>query len=233
MGYKAYIQKYTLLKKEDNSSPIFINDNIIIGNVYVFNNNNNYNIIQLKQSKLVGMIKLYFEYAERKIKNNKIKEGKLLHLVNTQLIQKLKSEYDYTNLENKLNEINEAIQIMDLIIKGNGDCSKLLTYKKIYLIIKEIPNEIKNKFNRKNNSNDLNNIELEELQLKTINNEGIMYYDDFELITDDVYNSLFNNKKEDHLIKYYIQINSTKKYLYFSIPEIINFLNAKCHKQFI
>ena len=225
IGYKEYIEKYTLLKKEDYYSPIFIKDNRIAGHIYIFNNDKNYKRIHLRNSKLVGMIKLFFEYAERKIKNNKIKERKL-HLVNNQLIKILKTEYDYDNLVRKLNEINEVKQIMELIKKGNGDYSNLLTYKKIYLIIKELPKEINNKFGKKNKENNLYDFE-EELQLKTINNTNIMYYDDFELIEDNIYNTLFKNKEKDYLNKYYIYINSTKKYLYFSIPEIINKYNEK------
>ena len=145
------------------------------------------------------------------------------HLVNTQLVKKIKNEYDYSNLESKLNEINEVKNIIDSIKKGNNEYSNsLITYKNIYLIMKKLPNEINNKFKKKYPLNDLNDQTLEEVELKTISNTKIIYYDNFELVTDEVYNPLFKNKNKDYLKKYYINFNSTKKYLYFLIPEIIN-----------
>ena len=225
IGYKEYTEKYTILMENDYASPIFLNDNKIIGYTYIYDKNNkNYNNDLLKNDKLVGMIKLYFDYTERKIKSNKIRNMKY-HLVNIQLMKRLRSEYDYPNLENKLNEINEVKKIIDSIKKGNNEYSNsLITYKNIYLIMKKLPNEINNKFKKQYPLNDSNDKTLEEIGLKTVNNNNnkIIYYDNFELITDEIYNLLFKNKNKDYLEKYYINFNSTKKYLYFLIPEIIN-----------
>ena len=221
IGYKTYMEKYTIFNKGDYFSPIFISDNELVGYAYIFNNNKIYKNDWLQNRKLIGIIKLYFYYEERKIKNNEIKTGKY-HLVSSDLIKRLKREYDEHNLEQKLNEINEAREIINLIKKGNNEYSNLLTYKKIYFILKELPNEIKNI----NNSNNYSDYE-EELQLNATKDENIFYYENFELITDDIYNSLFKNKNKDYLNKYYLSVNSTKKYLYFTIPEIINSRNEK------
>ena len=223
-GYKEYTEKYTILRGNDYSSPIFLNDNKIIGYAYIYDKNiKNYNNDLLKNDKLIGMIKLFFDYTERKIKSNKIRNMKY-HLVNTQFIKRLKFEYDYPNLENKLNEIDEVKKIIDSIKReSNEKSNSLITYKNIYLIMKKLPKEINNKFKKQYPLNDLTDKILEEIELKTVNNnKKIIYYDNFELITDEIYNLLFKNKNKDYLGKYYINFNSTKKYLYFLIPEIIN-----------
>ena len=228
-GYKEYTEKYTILRENDYSSPIFLNDNKIIGYAYIYDKNiKNYNNDLLKNDKLIGMIKLFFDYTERKIKSNKIRNMKY-HLVNTQFIKRLKSEYDYPNLENKLNEIDEVKKIIDSIKReSNEKSNSLITYKNIYLIMKNLPKEINNKFKKQYPLNDLTDKTLEEIELKTVNNnKKIIYYDNFELITDEIYNLLFKNKNKDYLGKYYINFNSTKKYLYFLIPEIINSGNGQ------
>ena len=55
----------------------------------------------------------------------------------------------------------------------------------MYLILKELPKNIIKK--NKKNKNNINDFMLEELQLKVINNTNIFYYEDFELINDDIY----------------------------------------------
>ena len=214
------MERYTIFKEEDHSSPIFINDNKYIGYIYIFRNNiNNYNNDLFNNKKLIGFIRLFFYYIERIIKDYKIKNGKY-HLINNQLIKQLKEEYKYENLENKLNKIYEVKQIINSIKEENKEYINELTYKKLYLILKKLPKNIIKK--NKKNKNNINDFMLEELQLKVINNTNIFYYDDFKLINDDIYNLLINNVKKDYLDKYYININSAKKYLYFTIPEIIN-----------
>ena len=116
------------------------------------------------------MIKLYFDYTERKIKSNKIRNMKY-HLVNTQFIKRLKSEYDYPNLESKLNEIDEVKKNIDSIKReSNEKSNSLITYKNIYLIMKKLPKEINNKFKKQYPLNDLTDKTLEEIELKTVNN---------------------------------------------------------------
>jgi hypothetical protein len=209
IGYKDYIEKYTIFNKGDYSSPIFINDNSVIGNTYDISNLNKNNQSDLIKNRiLIAMIKLYFREIDKKISSKKY------HLVNTDLIKKIKSNYDFDNLTNKLNEINESKQITELIKNNGNNFDELLTLKKIYLIIKELPKEIISKFSGKNKSNLSDDFILEESDIKVVDNTNIMYYDNFELISDDIYNLLFNKKNNDYLRKYYLDIFSTKNYLY-------------------
>ena len=90
------------------------------------------------------MLKLYFNYFSKKASSKQLKKGKY-HLVNTNLIKQIKSDYNFSNLESKLNELEEVKQILDLI-KTGSDFDELLTNKRQYMIIKELPNEIIKKF---------------------------------------------------------------------------------------
>ena len=218
IGYKNYIEKYTIFNnKEDYSSPIFINENSVIGFAYDISNINKNNQSDLiKNNILIAMIKLYFSEFNKKISSKKY------YLVNTNLIKKIKSNFDFDNLINKLNEIKESKQIIELIKNNGADYNELLTLKKIYLIMKELSKEIIMKYQGKNKSNLIDDFILEESDIKVIDKTNIMYYDNFELISSDVYNLLFNKKNNDYLSKYYLDIFSTKNYLYFEIPKIIN-----------
>ena len=216
-GYKTYIEKYTIFKNEDYSSPIFINENAVIGYAYNFSNfNKNNQSDLLKNDILLAMIQLYFRDIEKKISSKKY------HLVNTNLIKKIKSNYDFGNLANNLNEINEAKQIIESIKNKGTNFDELLTYKRICLIIKELPNEIITKFQGKNKANIIDDFILEKIDIKVINNTNIMYYDNLELLSDNIYKLLFKKKNNDYLSKYYLEIQTTKKYIYFEIPKFIN-----------
>jgi hypothetical protein len=222
IGYKNYIEKYTLLKKEDYSSPIFLNENRVIGYAYDYSNFNkkDQNDSLLKNDSLIAMLKLYFNYFSKKTSSKQLKKGKY-HLVNTNLIKQIKSDYNFSNLESKLNELEEVKQILDLI-KTGSDFDELLTNKRQYMIIKELPNEIIKKFIGKNKVNIINGFILEEIDISAVENANIMYYDNFELVSDNIYKLLFNRKNEDYLSKYYLDIYSNKQYIYFEIPKIIN-----------
>ena len=225
-GYKTYIEKYTIFKNEDYSSPIFINENSVIGYTYDFSNFNKNNQTDLLNNDiLLAMILFYFRDIEKKISSKKY------HLVNTNLIKKIKSNYDFANLANNLNEINEAKQIIESIKNKGTNFYELLTYKKIYLIIKELPNEIIMKFQGKNKANIIDDFILEEIDIKAINNTNIMYYDNLELLSDNIYKLLFKKKNNDYLSKYYLEIFATEKYLYFEIQKLIN--NDDTQKIFI
>ena len=222
IGYKNYIEKYTLLKKEDYSSPIFLNENRVIGYAYDYSNFNkkDQNDSLLKIDILIAMLKLYFNYFSKKASSKQLKKGKY-HLVNTNLIKQIKSDYNFSNLESKLNELEEVKQILDLI-KTGSDFDELLTNKRQYMIIKELPNEIIKKFIGKNKVNIINGFILEEIDISAVENANIMYYDNFELISDNIYKLLFEKKNKDYLSKYYLDIFSTKKYTYFEIPKLVN-----------
>ena len=222
IGYKNYIEKYTLLKKEDYSSPIFLNENRVIGYAYDYSNFNkkDQNDSLLKNDTLIAMLKLYFNYFSKKASSKQLKKGKY-HLVNTNLIKQIKSDYNFSNLESKLNELEEVKQILDLI-KTGSDFDELLTNKRQYMIIKELPNEIIKKFIGKNKVNIINGFILEEIDISAVENANIMYYDNFELISDNIYKLLFEKKNKDYLSKYYLDIFSTKKYTYFEIPKLVN-----------
>ena len=226
IGYKSYLERYTIFKKEDYSSPIFINDNKNVGYAYNYNNyNNTHNSKYLENFTLISMIKLYFTYEERKIKENTFKNGKY-NLINNQLIKEIKSFYNYSTLENELNNINEAKIIINIIKNENNNINDLLSNKKIHMIIQELSNQILAKFKEKYKEN-INDFIKEEPELKAIDNKYIMYYNDFELIPQNIYNILFKNKNNDYSSNNYINIYSTKKYIYFQLPEIINESNSQ------
>ena len=217
IGYNSYIERFSLFKKEENFSPLFINDDDFIGNVFFYNKNiKNYGN-DIYNPHLMALIKLFFSCSKSKKMLNFFKKRKY-YLINKNLIQKIKEFFNYYELEESLqqnNEINNTIENYDYI-----------TNKKIYLIIKNLSDELKNKFRQKKNININidNDFTLKEIEIKVINNTNLMYYDDFCLLTDEIYNILIKNLSENSI---YVEFYSTDNYIYFKIPDNLNNIENK------
>ena len=66
IGYNSYIERFSLFKKEENFSPLFINDDDFIGNVFFYNKNiKNYGN-DIYNPHLMALIKLFFSCSKSK-----------------------------------------------------------------------------------------------------------------------------------------------------------------------
>ena len=137
------------------------------------------------------MLKLYFYYIKLRTQSISKNNGNFYLLINSDFFRKYKEYYEYPSLENFLSNNNIAQQIVKNI-KENNDY--ILNDKILTLIIKNLPNNINQKFIEKSKYKPkIGNIS-EEPTIKGIPNSELFYYDEFELINEELYYLIFNKK---------------------------------------
>ena len=117
-GIEKYIKNKTFLNENDDIniiSPIFENDNDIIGNCCKYysnkqNYNYNYNKSNFKNENLVKAIEFYFNYREfsKKIKEAKSDEKEYC-LIRSNIMSEIKINYKYKQIKKILDKINFII----------------------------------------------------------------------------------------------------------------------------
>ena len=134
------------------------------------------------------MLKLYFNYIQLKAKSINIKNGSHYLLINGEFFKKYKDYYDYSTLENLLSKNNVSQQVVKNIKENQN---YILNDKMLTIIIKNLSNDINQKFNEKSkNKFQIGNIREEPL-IKSILNPELFYYDEFELIDKELYSLIF------------------------------------------
>ena len=214
-GFENY-KKYYLMFNNDFASPIFNPNDEEIGYAYLYNSQiqdySNYII----NKKLIAIIKLYFNYAKMHSNNNKGRNGKYI-LINQELINAYKKYYLYPQIEQELNNNNFVKQII-FKIKGEwNDFHNIIDDKKISIIIKNYLMNINQQFNFL--PNQIYNIN-EEPKIEEIKGNSYFYYNNFEIIEEDIYSILFNNNNYTNSANYrgcYFE----NSYMYFSLSEYL------------
>ena len=145
-NYQKYIQKHTIFNsKIDNIyiSPIFENENLIIGNLYKYKDKINYNLFQINE-KIIDIILLCINdnKLQNNLSENKTNCGKI-YLANSDWLNKYKTLYNYDKIEKELLNnkkiINEDFKLKELysflIINHINDINcELIIYSPIIII---------------------------------------------------------------------------------------------------
>ena len=216
-GFEQYHNFY-LMFKNDYASPIFNDNNKEIGYAYVYNPNTQDYSNYLLNKKLISFIKYFFNYIKFNLNQNKQKNGRY-YLINKEFISEYKKYYNYILIESILNQIEISNQIIIELSKEENNPNNILNDKKVAIIIKNDLYEINKKFNSMDKII-VTNIR-EEPDIKIIQGTKYYYYDNFELIDEDIYESLFlnynneNNKnnEKNNIRECYFGDN----YLYFAL----------------
>ena len=229
-SYKEYINDF-LLFYNDSTSPIFDEKKIIIGNAFK-------DVSKIKDyskflinTKLVSVVKFYLNCIKLRINSNKLKKGKY-YLINAKYFDKYKQYYDYYNLETILNQNksipNSFLYIIINSLNNNEFDEQIINDKKATIVIKTLLNDYNLKYNEKFNSNNqltINNI-VEEPNVEFVENLLIYYYNEFELISEFLYNSLFekNNQSSNTIqnVNYFTKCKLLNNYIFFEIPKSFN-----------
>ena len=216
-GFSKY-QQYFLLFNNDYTSPIFNKDNSEIGYAYLYSSKITDYSNYIHSTELEAFIKLYFNYAKIHTNNNILRNGKYV-LINPDLINVYKTYYNYANLEQKLNSIPFVQQILSNMKIENGE--KIIDDKKVCIIIKQFLPDMNQNFlsMTKNNKNfKIKNIN-EEPNIENIEGTKYLYYNNFEIIDEDIYELLIKN---DDYAEYanYQECTFENNYMYFNIDDI-------------
>ena len=197
IGYEKYIKTFCVFghkdKTEDYASPIFDQDNKEIGYAFKYHPNVIDYTPYIINEEYKAFLILYFYYLSLGKKSNLI--NKKYFLINEEFMRKYKEYYEYENIIKLFN--NDALfnQVLDNINKGNNNWNDILGDKTINLIIKNLPFDINKKFIEKSKIGFKPNYIKEEPKIKNLQNSEIFYYDEFELIDEELYDILFQPKE--------------------------------------
>ena len=197
IGYDQY-QSCLLFDEKDLVSPIFDQNQNQIGNAYKYNSSikdySKYNIS-------FEIRKIFYLYLNNKIllkkakiiNDNKFKE---YYAINTKWMQKYKEYFNYYEISAILDKSNFIQTTFKNILTNAQNTNFLLSDKLIALLMKEIPkNYIDNFIKRDMRFSSFRAEEMEIPNISHINYNGnntLLYYIDFELISKDIYEYLFN-----------------------------------------
>ena len=199
-GYRIYFNNNLIFKESiDYYSPIFDEEDNILGNSFIFNRTNA--IIDYANLFINNNLKnLVLFYLENKILNKTlmtkdINNFRKYYLIDRTWIEQYKNINEYNNLikalkGNKL-VINEINQIID-------NDKLLITEKKLCSIIKNLPKDINVNYNKKN-FNFINNASIEPI-IETYQfeaNNFFEYFNSFVIISEKIYNKIFGNSQSD------------------------------------
>ena len=232
-NYQKYIQKHTIFNsKIDNIyiSPIFENENLIIGNLYKYKDKINYNLFKINE-KIIDIILLCINdnKLQNNLSENKTNCGKI-YLANSDWLNKYKTLYNYDKIEKELLNNKKII---------NKDFNLKALYS--FLIINHI-NDINCELNKQNiNQNEIeieiniNDIEItplnyynNELQLKQL-----MIYNNFGILDQKIIKFLSFVKYDENtffdfnIISGYLIVHfpSNQNEQYISLLGILNYKN--------
>ena len=217
--YKQYCEKF--LKNENNSIAIFNKSNNIIGNAYILNKKINITGNYPVNEDLNILINYYFLNYRFDFYPDKIIEKKFF-LVNDSFVNYYKKFWKYDNLYTELNKNNLVNQIKN---EFKDDINKNISNENIIEIVKSLPSEIKDIFNKKEAKDKYINHYPCEPNIHTFILDSINYfhYNDLILLNESIYNYLIKKqssiKKET---KNYLQCYIINKYILFPVPDDIN-----------
>ena len=198
IGYDQY-QGYLLFNEGELVSPIFDTNQNLIGNAYKYDltikDYSKYNISF--EIRKIFLLYLNYQILLKKLKiinDNKFKE---YYAVNKNWMQKYKDYYDYDKISAILDQNNFIQMTFNNIITNAQNTNFNLNDKLIALMMKQIPKKFIDEFIKKDRCfSSFRNDEMKIPNISHINYNGnntLMYYIDFELISKDIYEYLFNS----------------------------------------
>ena len=200
---KGYYEltKYHLMFSDDKNntdltSPIFSQNNKEIGYAFKYAPNIKDYTPYIINKEYKTMVKLYFHYLKFHSKSIKHNNGKHYLLINSQYTKIYKDHYDYSILEQELSKNKIVLQAVQNI-KANYEY--VVDDKMMTLIIKNLPTDFNKKFHDKSKFPVQTGNFTEEPNIKYVQNTNLLYYDDFELISSELYSLLF---KKNNLALY-------------------------------
>jgi len=198
-GYSDYTKYSLIFINQDNNidyaSPIMDSDNKEIGYAYKYNPQINDYSPYIINKQYKAILKLYF-YEMSLLTKSINKEDKKYYLMNKEYIQKYKEHYEYYNLEKMFVNNQFFLQVLNMIRQGNNNMNQNLNDKTLTLMIKNAPFAFNKNFIQKSNIYVNTNNISEEPKINHFQNMEIFYYDEFELIDENIYKSLFKNNTE-------------------------------------
>ena len=226
---KNYINELNNINiyQNDYIFPIYSKDNNKkVGVCYKYSYNitdNNYSKFQINKE----LFKIVYLYINNKIINSKLNNKKITNfiphkycLVNSELLNYYKSFYNYNKIKEEINS-NKKIQV--IINKHLNEEMHYNIKKLIYLIIKNLNQNIKNKENQEEKIPNQNNIVPNFIQIKYYDNshqiKQIMVYNNFEILNRDLVRKFLG--KNINIEQLFIECYIINNYIIINFPNKI------------
>jgi hypothetical protein len=187
--------------QNDYYSPIFGQNQNIIGNAFMVNKTSSkvdyQNLFINNNLKTLVLFYLENEILKRTLKTNNINKCRKYYLINTNWLKEFKNIYGYNNL---LNEFAKCGPLLDMVKNLKGDEKLSITEKQLCFLIKSLPLDINMNYNKMQfdfikNAQIEPSSELYQFQ----NNNFLNYYNNFEIISEQIYNRIFGNSQSNDI----------------------------------
>ena len=208
-GLKNFISSFLIFNNQlDYTSPIFNENKKIIGYTFLYNRTNakiNYEDYFINNN-LKNLILFYLEneVLRKTIYTKDINKFRNYYLVSEEWLNEYKKFYNYPIL---LNEFIKSASLNDVKNNIKPDDKLSFTEKRLCRLVKELPLNLNINLNKKKN-NFINNCQEEPnyaiYQYK--NDNHLLYYNNFEIISEDIYNKFFGsnlrlNRQKNNYVK--------------------------------
>ena len=225
-GYENYTKYYLLFIDRNNqidyASPIFDQNNKEIGYAYKYHPNITDYTPYIVNKEFKSILKLYFHYLRLRTRSNI--QDKKYYLINEEYMKKYKEYYEYNNIIKSLYNVPSFKQIISNINNGNNNWDIILSDKNINSIIKNSSLDINKKIYEKSIIGFNKDYIKEEPKIKSVQNSEIFYYDEFEIIDEELYNSLFKSTSE----AIYRTCYFVNEFIFIQIPSELNNKSTSC-----
>jgi hypothetical protein len=187
--------------QNDYYSPIFGQNQNIIGNAFMVNKTSSkvdyQNLFINNNLKTLVLFYLDNEILKRTLKTNNINKCRKYYLINTNWLKEFKNIYGYNNL---LNEFAKCGPLLEMVKNLKGDEKLSITEKQLCFLIKSLPLDINMNYNKMQfdfikNAQIEPSSELYQFQ----NNNFLNYYNNFEIISEQIYNRIFGNSQSNDI----------------------------------
>ena len=220
LGFDKYIKNNTFSQNlKDNISPIFDEKQMILGYAYKYNKKiSDYSNYQTNYNLKI-LINLYICNEQLKIFIESGNEDPhKYYLINKNWLQDYKSYYEFDKIINDV-KTNSIIKNMIKDMKENKNIfNSSINDKILETIVNYMDDKIKNKLNKKDDnkfinyySEEPNNEDFDYIDVHN-NKNTLKYYNNFELVSENIYSALFFQKNKNKNIFNQIEINRNNNY---------------------
>ena len=195
-GSSKFFNSHLIIKeKNDYYSPIFDQNENLIGNAFIIDKNFSghefQNLFINNNLKTLILFYLENEILKKTIKTKNINKFRKYYLINANWLNQFKKLYEFDKL---VKEVSKCPSIINMVKNFKGEEKISFSEKTLCSLIKSLPSDINVSYNKKqfefiNNISIEPNNEIYQFQ----KNNSLYYFNNFEIISGEIYNRIFGN----------------------------------------
>ena len=201
-GSAKFFNNNLIMKgKDDYYSPIFDQNENLIGNEFLINKNissiDYQNLFINNNLKTLVLFYLENEILKKAITTKNINKFRKYYLINADWLKKFKKIYGFEAL---IDNFSKSSLIINMVKDFKGEEKLSLSEKKLCSLIKSLPENININYNKRqfefiNNISKEPNNEIYQFQ----KDNRLVYFNNFEIISEQIYNRIFGNSHSNDI----------------------------------